>query len=269
MPVADFTPTAFSYLPLVARSPSCPANSPYEYQGGTAYQYDLDNPVRPAYNHADKNIELRGYVPAADDRLELIDLGSDDNKAPKLDTLFEPPRVPPLTALYQVRDWVWATSPDPGYRGDPIADPPVTALALETAPGELLYVPESGYDIGGGMEVIILFADEDTVALRYAREDTVGGPHRDYVPGGPGYVVHVDGICTDPNLLQLYRTLDDPDGPRYVYVPPEDRPYTYPLPNLADDQPIGRAIGTETVVAVVDTGVFQDPRSVREFWQTP
>jgi hypothetical protein len=129
---------------------------------------------------------------------------------------------------------------------------------LQTTPGEALRVPTSGYDIGGDMEVIVLYADEDTVALRYTREDS---------SGSAGYTVHVDNICTDPNLLALYSALDAPDGPRYVYKPPNQRPYAYNLPNLAAGQLIGTARDSEVVVAVVDTGGFQDPRSCNGWWQ--
>jgi hypothetical protein len=124
---------------------------------------------------------------------------------------------------------------------------------MQTTPGEGLYVPTSGYDIGGGMEVIVLFADEDTVALKYAREDSAGAP---------GYTVHVDNICTDPNLLALYNQLDDPNGPRYVVSNA-----LYDLPNLSDGQPLGTARDTEIVVAIVDTGTFMDTRSCNEWWQ--
>ena len=266
----DTTPTPCTYLPFIAYSPACPTSSTNQYEGGTAYQYDQDDPVRPAWNHADKNIELRGYAANSNPglRKDLVDYGCDDDKAPQLATLFSPHRVPALVGFYRVNHWDYASSPDPGERADPIANPPVTALGLRTAHGESLYVPDSGYDIGGGKEAIVIYADEDTVALRYAREDTVGGPPRDYVPGngGPGYVVHVDGICTDPNLLALYDSHDAPGGPRYVYVHPDERPYAYPLPNLASGKPIGVARTDEVVVAVVDTGSFQDPRSLNEFW---
>ncbi len=239
----------------------CPTTSPHAYVGGTVYQYELDDPVRPAYEHADKNLALRGYILNDDPNLkrELVDYGSGDpTQPPQFATLFDPPRVPPLSQFYQMHDWAWASSPDPGERADPITQPPVTALGLAVTQGETLYVPASGYDIGGGMEVVIIFADEDTVALRYTREDT---------SGSPGYTVHVDNFCTDPNLLTLYNSLDDPDGPRYVYVPPDNRPYSYPLPTLPADYPIGTAKGTEVVVAIVDTGGFQDPRSCNEWWQ--
>ena len=172
--------------------------------------------------------------------------------------MFDPYRVPALIGFYRVYNWNWAPSPDPGSRGDPITSYPVTALGLQTTPGEILHVPTSGYDIGGGMEVLVLFADEDTVALRYTREDS---------SGSLGYTVHLDNICTDPNLLALYSSLDEPNGPRYVYVPPENRPYSYDLPNLYAGQPLGIARSTEIVVAIVDTGTFMDPRSCNEWWQ--
>jgi subtilisin family serine protease len=56
--------------------------------------------------------------------------------------------------------------------------------------------------------------------------------------------------------------LDDPSGPRYQY------PNTsYLLPNLHAGQPFGVARDSEVVVAVADTGSFQDPRSLDEWWQ--
>ncbi len=253
----DITPTAWVYLPLVSKW-GCPTTSTNQYIGGTAYQYDNDNPVRPAYNHADKNLALRGYTlnTAPWLKRELVDYGTGDPLVPQFATLFHPRRVPPLVNFYQVHQWNWARSPDPGSRAGPITSPPVTALGLGTTPGETLYVPESGYDIGGGMEVIVLFADADSLALRYTREDS---------SGSPGYTLHLDNICTDPNLLALYNELDAPNGPRYVYVPPEKRPYSYSLPSLYAGQPLGVARG-EVVIAITDTGTFLDPRSCNDWW---
>lgn len=267
----DFTPTAYVYLPLVIGPYKCPETSTNQYSQGIAYQYDEDDPVRPAYNHADKNIELRGYTLNTDSERDLRDYGSDDpTRPPQLATLFETSRVPEFLNLYRVHDWDWADPPDPGERSDPIETPPVTALGVQTTPGEPLHIPESGYSIGGDppMEVIVLFADEDTVALHYAREDTVGGPPKECANGGgPGYTVHVDNVCTDPNLLALYNELDDPDGPRYEYKLFEECPYSYDLPTLQEKQVFGTARSTEAVIAVVDTGAFMDTRSCREWWQ--
>lgn len=257
LPRGEAAVTWYSFLPLAARSePVCPPGSSHSYTSGVAYQFDEDDPVRPAAEHADKNLALRGYVPTDPDVRGFVDYGCDDDtEPPQFATLFDPPRVPALTSYHRVHDWIWEESPDPGERGDPITDYPVTALGLEATPGEPLLVPVSGYTIGGDppMEVLVLFADEDTVALRYTREDS---------SGSAGYTVHIDNICTDPNLLALYNTLDDPDGPRYVY--PNDE---YLLPNLPAGYPLGVARGSEIVVAIVDSGAFQDPRSWDEWWQ--
>lgn len=254
---ADFTPTAYVYLPLVFGGHyTCPATSTNSYDYGTAFQYDTDNPVRPTHLHADKNLALRSYSYTDPPLRELVDYGSDDStQPPQFATLFQPHRVPPLVDFYRVHHWDWVTSPDPGFQGDPITDYPATALGLQTTPGEILHVPESEYDIGGSpkMQVLVLFADEDSVTLRYTREDS---------SAPAGYTVHVDGICTDPNLLALYNALDDPAGPRYQY------PNTsYNLPNLPAGKPFGTARGTEVIVAIADTGAFQDPRSCNEWWQ--
>ncbi|MDX1613088.1 MAG: hypothetical protein R3300_02190 [Candidatus Promineifilaceae bacterium] len=217
--------------------------------------------MRPAEKNADKNIALRGYVSNSDTsvRHDLVDYGRDDpTRPPQFATLFSPARVPHITTIFRVHDWIWATSPDPGQRGVSLTSYPATALALSARQGESLHVPASGYDIGGGKEVLVLYADEDTIALRYTREDS---------SGSPGYTVHIDNICTDPNLLALYNHLDRPDGPRYVYVPPRNRPYGYDLPTLPAGQRIG-VVGTgHPVIAVSDSGAFQDPRSCNDWWQ--
>ena len=265
----DFTPTAYAYLPNVAKYPTptptatpdaCPITSTIPYSSGFAYQWDTDNPVRPAYDHADKNIELRSYTSNTDPSLkrELVDYGSDDpHQPPQFATLFVPYRVPAFVNFYQVHDWFWATPPLSGTRLGPLTHFPVTALGLETTQGEPLHVPKSWYTIGGNpeMEVLVIFADEDTVALRYTREDS---------SGSQGYTVHVDNICTDPNLLVLYNQLDDPDGPRYEY---HGFPYTYDLPTLPEAYPFGTARDTEIVVAVSDSGGFPPTHSCHEWWQ--
>lgn len=254
-PQAELIPRA--YLPIVIGPPEfpCATSSTNQYTSGTVSQYDTDDPVRPANNHADKNIELRGYIATMDPTLkrELVDYGSgDDTQPPQFATLFDPYLVPPFAEFYQVYGWAWADSPDPGTRTSPITDYPTTAVSFSLPPGKTLHTPVSGYDIGGGMEAIILFADADTVTLHYTREDSAA----------TGYTLHIDHICTDPNLLTLYNTLDDPDGPRY------DLPTTnYNLPTLPAGQLFGTTSSQDMVVAIVDTGGFMDPRSCNEWWQ--
>lgn len=244
-----------TYLPLVAVPDACAASSNELYSSGVAFQLDTDDPVRPAYNHADKNIVLRGYTVNADSNLqrELVDYGSDDpTQPPQLATLFSPNQVPLFSGFYQVHQWNWASSPTPGERAEPISVPKVTALSFDLESGTLLYAPSSGYDIGGGAEVIVLYADEDTITLHYTREDSAAR----------GYTLHIDQICTNPNLLALYNSLDRADGPRYVY--PSDG---YDLPTLAAGQTFGTTSNNDMVVAIADTGAYQDPRSCNEWWQ--
>jgi hypothetical protein len=239
----------------------CPATSTNQYHSGLAYQFDQDDPVRPAADHADKNLSLRSYALIADSLVDnnLVYYGRDDpTQPPQLATLFKPYRFPGFNNYYRVHHWLWADAPDPGYRADLITIPPVTAVGLQTTPGETLRAPVSGYDIGGGMAALVIFADEDTVALRYTREDS---------SGSRGYTIHVDQICPDSNLLRLYKALDAADGPRYQFVTDEQRPYQYNLPELAPGQPFGTARQHEIVVAVVDSGTFMDPRSCDEWWQ--
>jgi hypothetical protein len=263
------TPTAHAYLPYVARghiaatptptptrTPECPTTSTHTYSTGTAYQFDTDNPVRRAWNHADKNLHLRWFSLNTNPGLvrELVNYGNDDpTQPPQFATLFNPSRVPPLINFYRVYDWIWRPSPDPGYRGSPITTWPVTAMGLGTTPGEALRVPASGYDIGGGMEVLVLYADPDTLALRYTREDS---------SGASGYTVHLQNICTDPNLLALYNQTDADPGPRYIYPN-----HSYPLVNMPAGWHIGWTRGYETIVAIVDSGTFMDTRSCNEWWQ--
>lgn len=250
-----------AYLPLMRIPEACPEESGNQYQPGTAFQFDLDNPVRPAELHADKNITLRGFIQNLSPglRYDLVDYGANTGvQPPQLATLFQPARVPTFRSLYQVYNWIWAPSPAIGEQGTPISSPPVTALRLEAIPGDNIYVPASGFDIGAGKEVIVIYADEDTVALRYTREDS---------SGSPGYTLHIDGFCTDPNLLALYQTLDDPNGPRYDYVPPGNRPYNYDLPALATGETVGSLLDGRVLVAISDTGTFQDPRSCHDWWQ--
>ncbi len=266
-PTPTPTPAARRYLPLLFKQATppppfvCPTNSTNDYAGGTAYQYDLDDPVRPAPAHADKNLALRGYAPNTDAglRRELVNYGTDDPvMPPQFATLFAPYRVPPLGGFYRVHDWNWAPSPAPGSQGAALTIWPATALGLQVMPGEALHVLASAYDLGQGDEVIVLYADERRVTLRYAREDSAGAQ---------GYTVHIDGLCIDPNLLALYARLDAAGGPRYVYRPPGQRPYAYPLPILPAGKAVGVARSSEVVIAIVDTGSFMDPRSCNAWWQ--
>ncbi len=101
-----------------------------------------------------------------------------------------------------------------------------------------------GADIFNGVyRALVLYAEEQRITIAYTRHDTPAD----------GYVVHVEQICVDPNLLALYRQLDQA-GRRN-------------LPGLRLDDALGVALTDAVLVSVRDTGMFMDPRSAKDWWQ--
>ena len=104
-------------------------------------------------------------------------------------------------------------------------------------------MPPSGYGIGQGYAVLVLYADSQRITLKYTGEDSV--VH--------GYAVHVEGVCVEPSLLALYERMNA--GGRGQ------------LPALRAGQALGRARGNEIQVAIRDTGRFMDPRTRKDWWR--
>jgi hypothetical protein len=209
----------------------------------------IDGPAadHPDYLHGDLNLAQRWYS-AISDTLGLVDYpGSTDPNAPQLAGLFEPHRVPAISSVYQVNDWIWACGAH-GCRGSAITDPNVTLAGFLTTPGEDIYIPERGPEIyGGGYRVMVLYAEEKRITLGYTRQDTVAN----------GYAVHIEGVCVDPNLLALYQAQRDADGWHVTGF----------LPGLGNNQALGTVFGAEIKVAIRDQGTFMDPRSRKDWWQ--
>jgi hypothetical protein len=194
---------------------------------------------RPAAVHADLNLtmHLTRVAPGAAAALQDI-AGPTDSKAPKLYSLFTPDRTGPLSGVYQVQQWDWGCNCGKGY----ITDPAVTLAGLTSTPGEVLVMPRSGYDIGGGHGAMVLYAHGDTITLKLTRDDNVVY----------GYTIHVEGVCLEPSLVAAYEK-DDLAG-------------RHQLPALKPGQGFGRAIGAEVKVAIRDTGSLMDPRSRKDWW---
>ncbi|MGD9404476.1 MAG: hypothetical protein PVH95_04935 [Anaerolineae bacterium] len=233
-PSDDLVPRA--YLPLVARQPSACAPIP----GAQYNTLSVLPPVtdRPAEEHADLNLALRGYE-LTDGYRGLVEYGgTPDAGAPKLYTLFADHRVPSLPAVYRVYDWDWEYN----CRGDLLANWPVTLAGMGVTTGEILHLPDSGYEIGSGYEALVLYASEERITLKYTRDDNVI----------EGYTIHVENICVEPSLLALYRAWTSAGRGQ--------------LPALRAGQPFGRARGGEIGVAIRDAGTFMDPRSQNDWW---
>jgi hypothetical protein len=227
------------YVPLVAKPP-CQATG--ESYGSLAINGSPAD--RPAEFHADLNLALRSYALNPGVYLGLVDYGGDtDSKAPQLNSLFSPARLPAFVNAYRVYNWNWAPPPDPGTRGTIVTDWPATLIGMAVTPGELIRAPNSGYDIGGGFEVMVLYAAANRITLKYTREDNVVY----------GYTIHVENVCVDQNLLALYQLRNSQGRGN--------------LPALQSGEAFGRADGSEVIVAIRDTGAFMDPRTRKDWWQ--
>jgi hypothetical protein len=228
--------TSYVYLPFVVTFHPC-APIPGESYG------ELEVPAppadRPAEEHGDLNLALRSYE-LTNAYKGLVDYGGGtDPNAPQLPGLFADDRTPAFSDVYQVHHWDWGCN----CRGSLITDPEVTLAGMAVAPGETIHVPGSGYDIGDGYQVLVLYASAERITLKYTLNDNVVS----------GYTLHVENVCVEPSLLALYQSWND-----------QGRGY---LPALRAGQAFGRARGDEIGVAIRDTGAFQDPRSRKDWWK--
>jgi hypothetical protein len=239
-PLVSSQPASFYrvFFPLVVRQTASCQPIP----GVTYDTLDVVGPPtdRPAEQHADLNLALRGYELTNAYLGLVIYGGSADPAAPQLYTLFADQRVPAFTGAYQVYDWDWGCN----CRGGLLTYPEVTLIGMGVAPGEVLYLPDSGCNIGSGYNALVLYATEERITLKYTREDNVVY----------GYTIHIENICVEPSLLALYQASNDTGRGE--------------LPALRSGQPFGRARGTSIGVTIRDTGTFMDPRSHHDWWQS-
>jgi hypothetical protein len=228
--------TIYVYLPFIAKAEVCQP-IPDESYSDSPVNGAPTNP--PAEEHADLNLAMRGYE-LTDAYAGLVDYsGGSDPNAPQLPGLFADDRTPTFSAVYQVYGWDWGCN----CRGALITDPEVTLAGMAVTPGETIHVPDSGYTIGGGYEVLVLYATPERITLKYTPDDNVVY----------GYTLHVENICVEPRLLALYQTWNEAGRSR--------------LPALRAGQAFGRALGSEIGVAIRDNGAFMDPRSRKDWWQ--
>jgi hypothetical protein len=186
----------------------------------------------------DLNLGYRGYAPTSAP-LNLVSYGPvTDLSAPQFAAMFADNHLPKFVKTYQRYRW------DEGCNcpTDTYSPWPATVLGLKTQPREVIAAPDSGYDIGGNNEYLVLYAGEKGITLHIGRDDDL-----------TGYTIHIEDICVEPDLQALYRRMHA-EGRRE-------------LPVLRARQPFGRAIGEEIKIAVRDNGHFLDPRSRNDWWQ--
>lgn len=200
--------------------------------------------LQPAADvHGDVNLALRGYGPTTAE-LGLVNInGPTDSDAPQLSGLFFPQRRPQFIATHRVNKWDWNCGEN-GCRTEPITWRDVTLLSLNTTPNEPIFIPTRRAQIMAGAYIaMVLYAAEERITLVYTRDDTPAF----------GYVVHLENVQIDAELLTLYQASNAAGRTR--------------LPALRNNQQIGVAAGETIKVAIRDTGRFMDPRSRKDWWR--
>jgi len=168
---------------------------------------------------------------------------------PQLTTLIENTPRPAVSSLHQVCEWNWVNNSRAGAIQRPIDLPPeydfATLVGFATSAGQKILVPESDYSIGGGNEVLVLYATENRITIKYTGEDSIAS----------GYAVHLSNFNVRDEVLQAYQEANA-NGRQQ-------------LPALPAGCILGTAKSSEILVAIRDTGAFMDPRwSINDWWQT-
>lgn len=219
--------------------PPVPLPPPIDNSLFLNHQYSSISVVRtngtPEADRYDLDLDKRGYL-RVDEYLGLVSTqGPSDFIAPQFATIFSPRRNAAVVNDYQAYD-------ENGYL---IKNPAVTLIDLQTNPGEAINVPKSGYDIGGSFQVMVLYAKDNKVTLKYTREDDIVS----------GYTLYIENVNISPNLISLYQTLDN-QGRKS-------------LPALHGGELIGVAASDIIRIAIRDTGSLMDPRVGKDWWQSP
>ena len=230
------------YLPSIFGNPQpvCPLISERVYG-----LIPVDGPPadHPDDLHGDLNLALRGHTPVSA-TLALIDInGETDGDAPQLAGIFADQRTPLLTSAHRVYEWNWACGED-GCVSPELTPQEVSLLGLGAGEEETLSIPSREAEIyTGDFKALVLYAAETRLTLGYTRHDTVA----------PGYAIHLESLCVDPNLLALYRQAN--------------RAGRGNLPALRNGDVLGTASAGAVLVAVRDRGTFMDPRSRKDWWR--
>jgi hypothetical protein len=190
---------------------------------------------RPFTEHGDLVLSLRGWEPVdVEKALVDIDDAGIDPDAPNLGDVFGP--NPEIVAVYNVYNWDWGCL-CPAELVDESEG--AFLIGLKTTPGEPIFIPTKKQDIfGGNFFALVLYADEDSLTIKYTGEANVS----------KGYTIHYEGLYVDPNLLELFNESKGNE-----------------LPGLTLETPVGVA-SDELIIAVRDNGKFFDARSLKDWW---
>lgn len=238
-------PPAPSATPRV--NPTSPPSSNCALSGNsygsikTVSDYTLG---KPAAEHPEINLALRGYTMINETKSTVHYGGDTDPNAQKINSLFADGRRPTIINTYCVYAWDYSNNVRSVETecGTPPVKWPVTLIGLATTSGEKLVIPPSGWQIGGGNTLMVLYVDNNRITFTNSTGDN----------WTDGYTMHVEDVCVDPGLVAEYNR-DDAAGRRN-------------LPALPTGAVFGYSKTGEVKVAIRDSGVFMDPRSDKDWW---
>lgn len=183
------------------------------------------------FTYADNPFVISSYS-QIEGELNLINfIHETDSRAPQFTTLVEGLPYPRVSKLFQVA----GASKPTDAPGD------FATLVGFSAGDKNILVPQSGYDIGGGFEVLVVYADSQNITLKYNREDGIA----------VGYTLYIKNVEVDRDLLNYYNQLNQ-EGRKT-------------LPTLRAGARIGKAKG-EILIAIRDSGTLLDPRWRYDWW---
>lgn len=228
----SITPIPTRPMPTPPPSKGCPSTSQNSY-GSVSTSGESFN----AATSADINLKIRGWEKVNKPRTFADYGGETDDKAPKFGGIVG--NGANFADTYALYNWNFSTNSRTTLMSSPY---PVTLLGLSSTVGQSVQVPGSGYDIGGGYQVMVLYASPTNITLKYTREDNIVA----------GYALHIEDFCVDPNLLSFYNQKNSSGRNS--------------LPALRAGEIVGTASGSEVKIAISDTGEFLDPRSRKDWW---
>lgn len=158
----------------------------------------------------------------------------DGERAPQLGTLAGSDPTKDFTTSYKVNDSNWAVS-----------------FQCMKANNANVTAPQTGYDIGGGYNYLVLYADDNFITLGNFRMDEQNNPQA-YGAVLPGYTLHLSNINVDPNIIAAYKRADAA-GRRS-------------LPAIRMGDAVGQPQNGELCVSIRDSDDFMDPRSKLDWW---
>jgi len=225
-----------------AQTPSCPYDSGQSIQlGGT--ETDANNaenrvPISQNRGLYDSLANTAGFTQISDEEvltLTKTDTGAVDGGVKNM-----------MGSMFGYKPKRLVSAYDPPDGGTYILEVPVDPNNKDVK------MPSTGYDIGGGMEAMVVFAASDRVTLHIGRHEYFTGT-KTCANGktcSGGYWIYVKNICVDQQIQNAYNQVKGAQESAGANLNPIQ------LPMVRAGQVLGKANGNSVLVGVRDNGPF-------------